>query len=131
MFDGNPQEQNYTPGSGAGYDQPQKYNYSEGMEGIKKFIPIIIVIIVLAIAAFIGLNYLASQQNVTITLNDSDGKLIEGKITLRDSSSNLVTIDPKGTSDTFSAKLFSGDYKLSATATGYKSITSKIMVIRL
>lgn len=143
MFDGSPDEPNYTPGGGPNYAPENKgFNagdlrarfdgigggMGEGITGAKKLIPIIIVIIIVLAAAFFAYTYFASQKSVTINLVDADGGPVQGKITLKDSSQKLIQTTPKDASSTFTANIPEGDYRLTATAAGYKSTITTISV---
>jgi len=87
---------------------------------IKKFLPIILAIVVVLVAGFLVLSWLNSQQDLTIQLTDPDGS-VEGRITLKDSQSKpIIDIVPKGASSSFETKLWPGEYKIDAFVEGYK-----------
>lgn len=129
MFDSNPDEQNFSPGGTGSYGPTGGAGgLGASLGGIGKMIPIIVVIIIVLIAAFFAYSYFSSQKDITINLVDAGGTPAEGKITLKDSQQKAVQTDPKGTSSSFTAKLFPGEYSLTATGTGYKTASPTITV---
>jgi uncharacterized membrane protein len=116
-----PQEPSYDPG-GSGYYGPEpQTGMAMPQVDIKKFLPIIIAVIVVLVVGFLALSWMNSQQEVTIKLIDPDGS-VEGRIILKDAQSKPITeIDPpKGASTEFKTKLWPGEYKVEAFSEGYK-----------
>lgn len=134
MFDKNFDEPNYGPG---GYNEPNQGNgFSmpsfSGPEinfDFKKFMPIIIAIIIVIIIGFFVLSWLGSQQTVTINLMTPDNQLVEGKIILKTSDGKAVAFSPKGDSSEFTATLWPGEYKITITADGYKTVLNRTFTI--
>lgn len=132
MFD--PDNQDYSPGGGSpgsNYYGPDVGGLGGASgEGIKKFLPIIIAIIIVIAIGYFAFSYFASQQTITINLVSSDGNPIEGRLTAKDASQNPVKLNPSGSSSSFTATIGPGDYRLSASAEGYKT-TSRTITIPL
>ena len=136
-------EPNYNPGGGAMPQQPQGFQMpkfdmpsfdTSGLQGpsidFKKFIPIIVVLVIIAIIGIAVLTWLGMQHTVTINLTDTDGNPVEGRLILKDTQGNTIkSMNPKVSSDTFSGTLMEGDYIATIPeTTGYNKATSSIKV---
>ncbi len=96
---------------------------------IKKFIPIIVVLVIVAIIGIAVLTWLGMQHPVTINLTDMDGTTIQGTLLLKDSQGNKVTaMIPKNISDSFTGTLMEGDYSATVSVLGYTKTTKPIKV---
>ncbi|MEI7962078.1 MAG: carboxypeptidase-like regulatory domain-containing protein, partial [archaeon] len=133
MFDSNSNEQNFSPGAGDYYGPENRSQggfsgAGEGIAGIMKLIPIIIIVIILAVGGIIAFSYFSSQKDIVINLVDSDNNPVDGKITLKDTDQKVIATEPKTTSSSFNAKLFPGNYRITASGTGYKTTLSSITI---
>ncbi|MFA5931416.1 MAG: hypothetical protein WC821_03830 [archaeon] len=133
MFDKNFDEPNYSPG---GYNEPVQGGFSMPSFGgpevnfdFKKFVPIIIAIILVLVIGFFVLSWLGSQQTITINLKTPDNQMVEGKIILKSSDGKTVAFTPKGDSSEFTATLWPGEYRITATADGYKPVLNKTFTV--
>jgi len=126
-------EPNYSPGAQNYAPTDQNYNYNGSQMppiDIKKYLPMIIGIIVLLIVGFLLLSWLGSQKEFTIPITDVDGTPVIGKLTLKDASGNLVEVTPKLISaNSFKAKLFPGDYTATVKAENYNPLTNYTFTI--
>ncbi len=130
MFDPN-NDTNYSPGADNYTPQGQNYNYGPQMPqiDIKKYLPIIIGIIVLLIAGFLILSWLGSQKEITIALVDSDGNPVAGTLKLSDESGRLIELTQKTKSTKFKATLFPGEYTAKVTSEGYNPVEGETVSI--
>ena len=135
-------EPNYNPGGGAMPQQPQGFQMPQinmpnfdtsGLQGpqvdIKKFIPIIVVLVIVAIIGIAVLTWLGMQHPITINLTDTDGTILQGTLLLKDSQGNKVNaMTPKNTSNSFTGTLMEGEYNATVSAVGYTKTTEPIKV---
>ncbi|MFA6064527.1 MAG: hypothetical protein WC746_01665 [archaeon] len=135
-------EPNYNPGGGSMPQQPQGFQMPQinmpnfdnnGLAGpsmdIKKFIPLIIVLIIVAIIGFAVLTWLGMQHTVTINLTDTDGTELEGTLILKDSQGTTIkSMTPKNSSSSFTGTLMEGDYAATVSAIGYNKTNKSIKV---
>jgi len=134
LFDRNYDEPNYNPGGGNYGPSPQPGFSMPGMPDfdLKKYLPLIVIVIIVLTAGFFILSWLGSQQTVTIKLADLENKEVQGKLIIKDKDGKILQADPKGTASTFKITLWPGEYKVSVPiADGYKSISSKTLTIPL
>ncbi len=104
---------------------------SAGAGAAKKIIPIAIILVIILAVGFFVFTYVGSQKEITIELQDIDGNPVSGRITsFKDPNLKPVVTSPKeGPETTFNAKVFPGDHKISASATGYKPVSNKTLEI--
>ncbi|MFA5125406.1 MAG: hypothetical protein WC462_00190 [archaeon] len=134
MFDRNFDEPNYNPGGGNYDPNPQPGFSMPGLPDfdLKKYLPLIVITIIVLIAGFLILSWLGSQQAITIRLVDLENNEVQGKLIIKDKDGKILQADPKGTASSFKITLWPGDYKVSVPiADGYKAIPSKTLTIPL
>jgi hypothetical protein len=94
----------------------------------KKYIPLLVIIVIVLIAGFFAFNWLTSQRTATITLMGTENNSIEGTITLKDKDLKPVSTSPKGASSTFNAVLWPDEYQVTARADGYQLANQKCII---
>ncbi len=131
MFDPN-NDTNYSPGAGTYSSPGQNYDYGGNQSppiDIKKYLPIIILIIILLVAAFLIFSWVSSQKEVNISIVDIDGNPVAGNLTLKDETGKPIEFTPKTKSTKFKANLFPGDYTATVTAENYIKLENEIITI--
>ncbi|MCX6800661.1 MAG: hypothetical protein NTZ73_00540 [Candidatus Diapherotrites archaeon] len=135
MFDPKYDEPNYNPGGGYyGDDQPQGNSISVGpvVNLLKKYKMLIIVGVIGIIAIALIMNWLNSNQDVTITVRELDtGTKIISNISVKDES-GTKTIKTFAAQDSATINLPYGKYLLtvSSTSTGtYNTITNEPLIV--
>jgi uncharacterized membrane protein len=90
------------------------------IEPVKKFLPMIIAIIVIAAIAWFAYDYfVGSMLSVTLSVKDTEGKLLgESNVKVYAEGQSTPVFSDSGLS-AYDLKLKPGDYRLEATAPGY------------
>jgi hypothetical protein len=131
LFDPN-NDTNYSPGSGNYSSPEQNYDYSGNQApkiNIKKYLPLIIIGLILLIAGFLVFSWISSQKEINISIVDIDGNPVPGSLTLKDETGKPIEFTPKGKSTKFKANLFPGDYTATVTAENYIKLDNKLITI--
>lgn len=112
------------------YYGPSDYDFGYNpKKPIKKYIQTIGLVLIVLIMAFLFFSWFSNQAEMTINLVDPDGNPVEGRIILKDTSGNQITVEPKGTATSFKAKVPYGTYRITATAENYKTVNNKSIVL--
>ncbi len=117
---GGMQDQSFSgPDSGGDYSEKPKIN-------IKKIVPYIIVVIILAVVVGGVFLWLGSQQTITFNIKELDGGAIPATFSLYNSDNTYVEQPVKATTHTFT--LSPGTYTYRVMATGYTTKNGSITI---